>query len=123
MMKRYQKAMGRIHAPESAKKKILGEWDKKQPYGKRTVLRVALAAACLALLTAGTAVLYTALKEPPPDESVLPVGHSYQEILTFWSNPQEKINYYSSTIKAEPEIYYKTHEQSEGVQESDIQKL
>ena len=122
MMERYQKAMGRIHAPASVKAKLLQEHTEQRPVGRRRVLRIALAAACLALLTAGTAGLYTALKAPPPDESVLPVGHSYREILTFWSNPQEKINYYSSTIKAEPEIYYKTHEQSEGVQESDIQK-
>lgn len=122
MMERYNLAMEQIHAPESAKEKILQRRDEKRSYGRGTALRVALAAACLALLTAGTAILYTALKEPPPDESVLPVGHSYEELLAFWSDPKEAIGYYSSGIKAEPEIYYKTHEQSEGVQESDIQK-
>ena len=122
MMERYQKAMGRIHAPASVKAKLLQEHTEQRPVGRRRVLRIALAAACLALLTAGTAVLYTAWREPAPDESVLPVGHSYEELLTFWRNPKETLGYYSSSIKAEPEIYYKTHEQSKGVQESDIQK-
>ena len=139
MMERYQKAMGRIHAPADTKKKLLGSTTRPR---RSVFARVLPVAACLLLLAAGCVGLYFAEKEP-----VMPVGQSYDDIYEAWrSNRGNQGGYYGETILGGGGIddavingdifaesqgttilgpspdHYETHMQTEGVLESDLQK-
>ncbi|MBQ5791475.1 MAG: beta-propeller domain-containing protein, partial [Clostridia bacterium] len=135
MMERYQKAMGRIHAPADTKKKLLGSTTRPR---RSVFARVLPVAACLLLLATGCVGLYFAEKEP-----VMPVGQSYDDIYEAWrfnrGNQGDVIlggggigdavisgDSYGGeggmTILGPSSDHYETHMQTEGVLESDLQK-
>lgn len=133
MMERYQKAMGRIHAPADTKKKLLGSTTHPR---KRVFARVLPVAACLLLLAAGCVGLY--FKEKTP---ALPTGQSYDNIYEAWfSNAGIQYDADGNALTEGGSVagggssssggsggtsalgHYETHMQTEGVLEPDIQK-
>ncbi|MBQ9793575.1 MAG: beta-propeller domain-containing protein [Clostridia bacterium] len=144
MMERYQKAMGRIHAPADTKKKLLGSAARPRRSRAAKLLPVA---ACMLVLVASCAVWV--LTET--GASLLPVGSSYDEIYDTWyAQRDDRLSilgggglagevdgdtYGDTTIMggvssspsfdysaSDPKDYYETHSQTEGVKESDRQK-
>lgn len=138
MTEKYQKAMGRIHAPAEAGRRILSQAQEAGRPRKRVFARVLPVAACLLLLAAGCIGLYFAETEP-----VMPVGRSYDDIYEAWRsnrgnqggsilggggivdsviNGDVFAESQGTTILGSSPDHYETHMQTEGVLESDLQK-